>query len=396
MGRRILFLTKDAMCRDYLPVYGNKYWKGKTPNIDELAEKGTVFDNYYTAAPSTVMSFRSMMFGKFAHETPYSDYVPMDMEEEETDFFNIAESYGYEGHVIWDSSWVHYVLRYGRCFPGNTRIHNIEGLDQPVGPHCNHKVPLCNNDRLAIETMAKVEQEVKEICSADHDVIIWIHLPHVLRGRICYGGDMDIFDQYVGMLRNYFEDSHIFISADHGNMDGHHGKYSYGFDVYTPAINIPLITPRIGGMSHCSSNVSNIDIKHIIFERQFPKRDFIYSDCAYYAQPHRKMAIIHNNYKYIFNKVNKKEELYDLEYDRYERNNLMSDSFFDVDRKLHTMKQEVYFYPKWEEAIRYREIFREKRKEVWKNASMPLEVRGRLLSAAKKGYVRLRKAVSEK
>ena len=39
----ILLLTKDAMCTSYFPCYGNEYWKGKTPNMDELVEKGTVF-----------------------------------------------------------------------------------------------------------------------------------------------------------------------------------------------------------------------------------------------------------------------------------------------------------------------------------------------------------------
>ena len=37
----VILVSKDAMLSSYLPTYGNKYWK--TPNIDELAKKGTVF-----------------------------------------------------------------------------------------------------------------------------------------------------------------------------------------------------------------------------------------------------------------------------------------------------------------------------------------------------------------
>ena len=33
---------------------------GVTPNIDELAKKGTVFNRHYTAAASTAMAFTSM------------------------------------------------------------------------------------------------------------------------------------------------------------------------------------------------------------------------------------------------------------------------------------------------------------------------------------------------
>ena len=37
MNNHILLLTKDALCKDYLPLYGNRYWEGKTPNIDEIS-----------------------------------------------------------------------------------------------------------------------------------------------------------------------------------------------------------------------------------------------------------------------------------------------------------------------------------------------------------------------
>lgn len=70
--KNIVIISKDAMCTDYLPVYGNSFFK--TPNIDELARKGTVFLNHYTAAPSTVMSFYSMVTGRYAHETKYELY----------------------------------------------------------------------------------------------------------------------------------------------------------------------------------------------------------------------------------------------------------------------------------------------------------------------------------
>ena len=44
-------LSKDCMSCESLPIYGNKYWK--TPNIDELANKGTVFRRHYAAGGST-------------------------------------------------------------------------------------------------------------------------------------------------------------------------------------------------------------------------------------------------------------------------------------------------------------------------------------------------------
>ena len=393
MNRRILLLTKDAMCVSYLPIYGNTYWKGKTPNLDELAASGTVFTKYYTAAPSTVMAFRSMMYGKWPLETPYADYIPMDIPESDTDFFQGAKRHGFKGHLVWDEKWVRMVLRYGNCFGSNCEIHNVTELNQPVGPHTNHKGDLQDDDVLLAKTITRLEKTVSEIVQTGDDVVVWIHLPHVISGRTGYGADMDAFDQCVGMLRKYFTDDSIFISADHGNMDGYHGKYSYGFDVYTPAIHIPLITPRLEGLEQCTWNVSNVDIMRLIFERQIPKREFIYSDCAYYAQPHRKMAILKDDFAYIFNKQGRTEELYDLIYDPMERCNMIEDTFYDTDRKLTTKTREVYFTPRWADGQVIRQVFRDEKARVWKKASPLAEVRGRALAKFKTVYVIAKKVV---
>ena len=64
-------------------------------------------------------------------------------------------------------------------------------------------------------------------------------------GRSGYGGDIDGFDKCIGMLRQYFDDDSIWISADHGNMDGYKDKFSYGFDVYTPAIQMTWLNAMI-------------------------------------------------------------------------------------------------------------------------------------------------------
>ena len=63
IGMNIVLISKDVLRKDYLPCYGNKYWK--TPNIDYLVQNGIVFDRHYTAAPSTAMSFTSMFTGKY-------------------------------------------------------------------------------------------------------------------------------------------------------------------------------------------------------------------------------------------------------------------------------------------------------------------------------------------
>ena len=174
-----------------------------------------------------------------------------------------------------------------------------------------------------------------------------------------------MFDDVIGVLRKNFGDDAVYVSADHGNMNGYKGKVCYGFDVYQTAINIPLITPRIDGMSKCDIPISNIHIFDII-QGNIPQDEFIYSDTAYYGQPHRKLAIIHNNFKYIYNKATQTEELYDIDFDPYEHCNIISRTILDEDRHVETPLDQVYFYPRWnevdEELMRLREEF----KRIWR------------------------------
>lgn len=389
MNNRVLLITKDALCKDYLPVYGNKYWKGKTPNIDELAQKGTVFERHCTAAPSTVMSFRAMVTGKFAFEQPYSNYTPKEVPGNDSDMFEIAKNLGYSCHILWDSAWDEMVLRYGNCYGKETIIHSVPELRQGVGCHYRHIKPLETDDFKCNNTLNKIIHEVKDILSKDEKVFLWIHLPHVINGRTAYGSDIDVFDKLIGMLRHYFNDNDIFISADHGNMNGHNSKYCYGFDVNTSSVEIPLITPRIEDYSLYEEYTSNIDIKELIFDRSIKKRNYIFSDCAYYAQPHRKLAIYRKPFVYIYNKIDNTEELYDIENDRYELHNLLKEVLYDTDRKINSPVREYYFSPYWDDTRKILDSFRAIKEEIWKNAPWQVELKEKYMRLLKNFAVKI-------
>lgn len=383
MKENILLVTKDALAKDYLPIYGNRYWIGKTPNLDALSAKGTIFNRHITAAPSTVMAFRAMTTGKFAHEQPYANYTPKEVEGNVSDMFQMAEHLGYHGHIVWDSTWVKMVLRYGNCYGSNTTFHNMVSIKQAVGCHQQHKEKLANNEEKVHDTINRIVGEIRSILNSGEKVFVWLHLPHVMNGRTSYGSDIDVFDTLIGELRNLFLDDNIFISADHGNMNGYKGKWCYGFDVNTPAIEIPLISPKIEGLSECNDLTSNVDIKTLIFERKIMRRDYIYSDSAYYAQPHRKLAILHSNFAYIYNKANGNEELYDMENDHYERVNLLKDSDYDIDRRINSPVRDYYFSPYWNEVDEILEKFRKQREIIWQNGPFIMELKEKYMRKIK-------------
>ena len=372
-----ILLSKDAMCTDYLHFYGEKPSQFRTPNLDELVAKGTLFTKYYTAAASTVMSFYSFVTGVFSHETDFQLYERINLKVDSETFFTKLKDNGYENHLIWDTHW-DFLPEYYDYYSGNIEIHSIEGIKESVGVHKKFEGELFSDDEKAMEALRKVETLIVELLNTDKNLFIWLHLPHVLAGRACYGADVDMFDKYVGMVRKYFPDDCIAVTADHGNMNGFHGKLAYGFDVYEKVARVPLITPRVEDYKTYDQLSSSVDLYSILFNKLIPDRKFVYCDTAYRAQESRRLAILYKNYKYIYNKRDCSEELYDLEYNPEESMNLISDKLYDVDRKITVEIKEQYFYPKWGDLSEVRKVFRTERKRIWRDGDLRVVIKSKL------------------
>ncbi len=381
MKERIVLISKDALCKAYLPVYGNGYWQ--MPNLMELASKGTVFNRYYTAAPSSAMSYLCMFTGIIPFAQNRKDYKPVEGNYDAPNMFDHFEKQGYKCHVLWDQRWYDNAYHYSKCF-GNAEFHNMH-IEVPVGCHMmGDKAPVLD-EKAAEENLESIFREIDKICnSTEERLFAWIHLPHVLKGRTCYGGDMDLFDRVIGYLRIKFNDDCIFVSSDHGNMNGTKDKMCYGFDVYESPACIPLITPRIDNLKECDIPVSNVHLEDILNEK-IPHDEFIYCDSAYVDQPNRRLAIYHGDFKYIYNKDSKKEELYDLRYDPTEQCNIISKVKLDVDRHMNYPLDQVYFYPRWDVAEKERDILRTEFRRIWDNGTKSQE----LLGVLKKIYRRI-------
>ncbi|MCK9471610.1 MAG: sulfatase-like hydrolase/transferase [Bacilli bacterium] len=373
MDNSIVLLSKDILMNSYLPVYGNTYWE--TPNINELAEKGTVFNRHYTTAPSTAMAFTSMFTGKYPYELNRKKYVEVEKIDDDETLFGKLQTKGFENHIIWGIDYTKDTIQYTKCYgdENKTIFHNLY-FGQGVGPHFFDKTAIKRDEVLATKTVAKLKSTIEDIVNLNKKVFLWIHLPHVMLGRESYGSDIDLLDDIIGFLRTKFTDNSIFITADHGNMNGKNGIFAYGFDVYEPAIRIPLITPKIENYSLINFPTSNTQLETIILNRTIKQPNHVISDSAYYAQPHRKTAIIKENYKYIFNKKSNKEELYDLEFDPQEDINLLNKNFKDPYRKVTYKIEEVYYYPHIDKVESILKEMKEIKDTFWKVGSVREEL----------------------
>lgn len=368
MKNVIFIISKDALSKDALPSYNNKYWK--TPNIDELAKNGTVFTKYYAAAGSTWMAMSAMMAQRYTYQFENRKTYTQVAHNEYPSVFDRLHNEGWECHVIWNWDWHRDADMYSGEFGADNKtiFHDLD-VAQPCGSHHkNYRCKIERNDELLKDSLEKIYSEIDSIDYTKKQ-FVFMHLPHVILGRRCYMDDIDVHDEIVGYVRNKVGDDSIYITSDHGHMNLCKGITGYGFDVYEPIVNIPLITPRINDLQTCDSLLSEINLWDIVLDKKIPENDYVLCDTAYYAQPQRKLAVITKRYKYIFTKEKSREELYDIEWDPQENFNILEEYIYEKDRGSWVTVNELYFYPYNKQALEKLKKLREIKNEIWREPS---------------------------
>ncbi|GAB7087340.1 sulfatase-like hydrolase/transferase [Marinifilum fragile] len=361
MKEKILLISKDTLRTAALGCYGGQIWK--TSNIDELAEKGTVFRRHYTAAATSAMSYSSMFTGKYCHEMDRKKFTEVEHYKGDS-LFRILEDRGYACHIFWGESWSRNVIPYTKIYGDKTCFHNLD-IEQRVGAEPIKKVS--KKDKTVKDTVNRIVEEVLKV--KEEKAFLWIHFPHVLFGASCYDSDIDMFDFFVGEMRKYYNDDSIYITSDHGHMNMSKGVPVYGFHLYEEGVHVPLITPRIDGMNTIDFPTSHTQLMEIILDNKISKQECIFIDTQYYLQENRKLAVIKNNFKYIYNKRTKSEELYDLEFDIQENVNLLQKQVEEKGRGKIYWLDEIYFYNKWSIIPSIYKELRAKKDEIWKEGS---------------------------
>ena len=382
MNKRIILVTKDIMRRDYLPVYGNKVYH--TPNIDALADKGTLFLRHYTAAPSSAMAYTAMFSGKYMHEIDRKDYEAVEEYDGET-IFKTFEREGFKTVVMWGNSWTDCITPLTRIYGTKTDFLTLD-IEQVIE---SKKVPTDNV--LKQKTFDIIKEALKSL--PESNLFVWFHLPHVLKGFSSYGADIEMMDAIVGEVRNCFGDDDIFVSADHGHMGMVKGIPVYAFHAYEPAISIPLITPRIQGLKEIAYPTSNTQLREIILDRKVSKPRYVYSDTQYYEQLNRKLAIIKDGIKYIFNKRTRSEELYDLNFDPAEEIDLLQDCVIEDGYYRTYHMENIVYYPFWDSVEDAYLNLKGELHRIWREESRVKHIKGSIKWSLKRNIAKIRSKI---
>ena len=261
---RIVLISIDTCRADYLSCYG--YSRNTTPNIDELAKEGILFENVISPVPLTLPAHSSMFTGTIG---PYHGV-------HDNTHYKLASSNITLAEILKEAGFA------TSAFIGAFVLDSQFGMDQGFDTY---------NDDFEERHMAGTVSERKgaEVSrlgiqwlenNRDRDFFLFLHYydPHnpyeppppfsadYVGNQ--YGGEIAYTDHCIGQViaklkeLALYESTLIIVTGDHGEMLGEHGEKDHGFFIYQSAIKVPLIF-KLPGQSlgkRVSSAVGLIDI----------------------------------------------------------------------------------------------------------------------------------------
>lgn len=330
----VLLITIDALRPDHLGAYG--YTRKISPNIDKLAGESIVFERTYTQAPHSSYSLCSLMTSEYLHELTDLGY-PL---PESTLASTFAES-GYHTAAFYTKGIFH--TEGERLETYRKASFHFERFD--------------NTDYRAAELTDAILSEWDRIIEqGEQKSLVWghyfdVHAPYEdtslgHKDIDRYDSEIRITDREIGrLIRGVRAKSHrpvvIAISADHGEEFREHGGVYHGSTLYDEQIRIPLIihVPQLAPRRVATSlQTESIDIAPTLLRLAGiePPTSMRGDDVrplmighpvdlgpAFSVVSSKKMAM-QWPYKLIADLRFNLFELYDLEHDPSERNNLVA------------------------------------------------------------------------
>ncbi|MCJ7679898.1 MAG: sulfatase, partial [Candidatus Aminicenantes bacterium] len=259
----ILLITVDTLRTDHVGVYSDL--NVKTPHMDALAARSSVFRWAFAHNPMTLPSHANIMTGT----TPL--------------YHGISENTGFklENRFLTMAEWFKDQSYSTGAFIGAFPLDKQFGLDQGFDLY---------EDDLGVQQVYKstfVERPASDVIAM---AINWIegqenkwfsfihlfdaHEPYAppapydeMYADNPYAGEVAFIDRQLGNLFDYLESKKmmdntiIILTADHGEAFGEKGEWEHGYFAYNVTIHIPLMIYVPGGKSGwVEENAAHIDL----------------------------------------------------------------------------------------------------------------------------------------
>jgi hypothetical protein len=269
----VLLILVDAMRADHLGCYAGKDMG--TPNVDELARQGVVFQNAISQASWTRPSTASIMTGLYPSQNGLGGRWSKTKEGKriragalDPSIPTLAEILTAAGHTT-------------AFLGGNANLKPLFGITRGF----THNLWRFTNDgSLVVEDFERWLQSERPESSFSYIHFMDVHNPlpvETIPARLDTGLDLDLVkesrnelmsyyaaavrraDQHVGRVvrslesAGILEDTLIIVSADHGEELGEHGgMLSHGRSLYRELVRVPLVV-RLPGRAFAGERIED-------------------------------------------------------------------------------------------------------------------------------------------
>ncbi len=264
----LLMITVDTFRFDAPGFMG--YERDVTPNIDRVAEKGTIYERAYGLGSYTGQAVPPMLTGKYASELIRNDRHEVRISGKET----FAAELICDEKVLCAGFLTHFLFKPNYGWNQGFDKWTVVGAE-PSGPgHIDSKYNSHIVANQAIRWLKKPE-------NTEGQFWLWVHFmdPHKEylehKGikkfgsdrRARYDHELLFTDHHVGRLLDAFNElpaakrSVILVSADHGEAFNEHGRWCHGRELWEEIIRVPLTVTGPGiAKKRITRQTSHIDI----------------------------------------------------------------------------------------------------------------------------------------
>ena len=265
----IILISIDGIRADHLPPYG--YADGRAPALAALAKDGILFERAYAHVPQTLPSHVTLLTGRLPFQTGVRDSVGFIVPQSERLLPEMLRDRGFATAGIVSS----YLLR------------KESGIGQGFS-FFDARLP--KTALVTAETLRRDGMEAEQIAeqwlatSGTERAFLFLHLDEPRRPSTAaspfpeldtYDGAIAYADRIVGRLVRYlkshqlYDRSTLIVVSDHGEGLGDHGEQEHGLFVYEESLRVPLIVKlpaNEGSGRRVKTPVQLVDITPTVLE----------------------------------------------------------------------------------------------------------------------------------
>ncbi len=369
----VLLITIDTLRADRVSCYSEEYLQ--TPNIDSLSKNGALFTRAFSHNPTTLPSHANMLLGLsplYHGVRENTNFVVRD------EFLTLAEFLKNRGYST-------------GAFIGGYPLHSRFGLAQGFDVYDDdwERVKFLKFSAGERKAGDVIDRALEWLDRQDSLWFCWIHCfdphdpyepPESFKTQYVdslYDGEVAYVDQELGRFLDYLERKGLFdktliiFTGDHGESLGQHGEMTHGYLANNTTIWVPLIFSypgvKPGRVDHYVSHIDifptvcdilqikkpgvlqGVSLLPMLKGKDLPERTIYFESLyPYYSRGWAPIeGFIHKGEKYIRSPL---PELYALEKDFDEAENLAGSIKLDAYRKRLSEIIEQYSHPEREKA----------------------------------------------